>query len=203
MRRPVPPPESNRWRRRSVIPTVRVMRGVAVMVAVLLFASPVAASEASSSGRAVQTKSIHLPFGGCPSSQVTETVTMPGLTFSDAQPVTFRLTLRNSGSVACGNLSSGGPPQGPGPATLHSITLGPCGTVSMVVEGAGGKNVYPGSAMFACPLELSAQLPAHAALSTSGSWNQRGYGTAAGLVPRGHYRLIIGRRISFPIDLVT
>lgn len=184
---------------------MRVVRRVAAVIAVLMFAAPGAASATSSTERAALTKSIHLAFEGCPAKEVTETVVMPRLTFAADQPVTFRLTLRNSGAVACEGLPASGPPQGPGSPSLHAITLGPCGTVSMVVDNSSGRDVYPGSGTYACPLELSARLPADASISTTGSWPQRGYGqTPTGAqVPRGRYRLVIGGHISFPIDLVA
>jgi hypothetical protein len=153
----------------------------------------------------VITRSAHVSFEGCGARHITLRVSIAKDPFPVGLPVTYEVSLTNSGTTPCGPTHTALP-------QLHqALNVGPCGALSAVVSDAAGHDVYPGQQVFSCPMLSAVHLGAHATISTEGSW--MGYealttpsGGSLGAVqwrkaPPGQYRVIVGNAVSVPFRL--
>jgi hypothetical protein len=148
-----------------------------------------AAALGGSTAQPALVKTAHVAFGSCSAADVKMRVSVPKLTFGASQPVTIAAVVHNVGATTCDY--SGG---------VGEVSIGPCGPVFVQVDNSKGVDVWPGSAPYACPAELAAQLRPGAKVTANGSWDQTDGSTNA-VVPRGSYRLIVGGKISFRLIL--
>ncbi len=173
----------------------------------LLSAEPAAAAAAPHPS--VITRSAHVAFENCNARHVILSVTVPRHAFTPGELVTYTVRLTNTGTATCGQA----PAQIPQDLAQarHSLTVGPCGTLSTVVRNARGVNVYPGSVGESCPAEFGFRLGPHSSTSTTGSWNQtdfQGHGqgqaspTPSMQAPPGTYWLVVDQAVTLPVTLV-
>jgi hypothetical protein len=162
-------------------------------------AAATTAAAAASSASASITRSAHVRFENCNAQQVTLSVTIPRHAFTPTEPVTYKVRLRNTGSTPCGSL----PAQQVSP-TRQILTVGPCGPLPVAVRNAHGHAVYPGSAVFHCPLEVGFQLGPNATATGTGTWDQSevlGPQAAPQHAPPGTYRLVVDKAVTVPVTL--
>ena len=145
------------------------------------------------------TRSAHVPFENCSAQHIVLSVTIPRHAFTPAEPVTYTVRLRNTGSTACGaRLQRQAPP------FRQALIVGPCGSLSATVRNARGVAVYPGPVYYNCPLLTSFQLGPHATASATGTWTQSellGPGATPRHAPPGTYRLVVDRAVTVPVTL--
>ena len=164
-------------------------------------APPPPASPASSSPDPTVTRSAHVPYENCNAQHIVLSVTVRGRAFTPTEPVTYTVRLRNAGRTTCG-----------APLAPHvlqarrALTVGPCGTLSLVVSNALGVDVYPGPVTYFCTDEAGFRLGPHGTATTTGTWNQSealGSGGSPTVLhaPPGHYRLVVDKAVSVPVTL--
>ncbi|HEX4127688.1 MAG TPA: hypothetical protein VHX67_08950 [Acidimicrobiales bacterium] len=178
----------------------------AVLVAATLtaaaYAAPAgAAARASARAAATTTRSAHIPFEGCNARRISLSVTIPTHAYTPTQQVTFTVRLRNTGATACGSPLARHVPQ-----ARQKLTVGPCGTLALVVHNDRGLEVYPGPGVFHCPEETGFQLGPHATAETTATWSQAVYlgrqsEAVPGHAPPGTYRLLLGGAVTVPVTL--
>jgi hypothetical protein len=159
-----------------------------------LAASP--AGAATGPGSQGLVKSGHVFVGGsCPVASVVATVTIQTLEFAPGQPVTLHATVRNVSGSQCTVFGRGSKP---------TASMGPCNSISLKVLNSRGVDVWPGSVPYMCPLLLQLSFAAGAQFRAVGTWNQDSaqYSVFGGHpVPAGHYRVVVGGRLSFSITI--
>jgi hypothetical protein len=128
--------------------------------------------------------------GSCPAASVVATVTIRTLEFAMGQPVTLHATVRNVSGSQCTVVGRGGEP---------TASMGPCSSLSLKVENSRGATVWPG-AVYMCPLLQQLSFAAGAQFRTVGTWNQESV-FGGHQVPAGHYRVIVGGKLSFSITI--
>jgi hypothetical protein len=178
-----------------------VVAAVATGAATLVTAVP---APATAGATPTITRSAHVAFDDCNAQHIVLTVTVAGRAFTPAEPVTYTVRLRNTGAATCGAPLAQHVPQ-----ARRSLTVGPCGVLSLIVSDALGVNVYPGPVAYSCPDEVGLRLGPHSTTTTTttGSWNQSetiGSGEAPATVhhaPPGEYRLAVDQAVSVPVTL--
>jgi hypothetical protein len=128
--------------------------------------TPASATERPASGATI-TRTAHVAFENCNAQHITLSVTAPKRAFTPTQPVTVTVRLRNAGSTTCGTT-----PTLHVPGAHHTLTVGPCGPLSLTVRTAHGVAVYPGPVVFHCPEETGFALGPGTTARTTASWNQ-------------------------------
>jgi hypothetical protein len=175
---------------------VIVMAMAASVSTAVTGARPAAASKPSTA----LIKTTRVAFENCPARSTVMKVTMLGLTFSTNEPILVGISIRNDSDKACGHLSL------PRSAPLASlgIQIGPCGNVSMVVEDAQRHEVFPGPGDApSCAQRFSVRVPAHHSVASVGVWSQQLGLHGQTPVPRGIYRIIIDKVITFTVTLTS
>jgi hypothetical protein len=180
-----------------------VVAAVATGAATLVTAVP---APATAGATPTITRSAHVAFDDCNAQHIVLTVTVAGRAFTPAEPVTYTVRLRNTGAATCRAPLAQHVPQ-----ARRSLTVGPCGVLSLIVSDALGVNVYPGPVAYSCPDEVGLRLGPHSTTTTTttttGSWNQSetiGSGEAPATVqhaPPGKYRLAVDQAVSVPVTL--
>ena len=181
---------------------------IATIATVSVSPAPAAAAHTASA----VTRSAHIAFQNCNAQHIVLSVTVPGHGFTPTEPVTFTVRLRNTGSTTCG-----------APLALHvpqareSLTVGPCGTLPLMVTTTAGREVYPGPLAYFCPAQAGFRLGPDTTATAAGNWNQTavvsggpgssGSGSWAtsgstAHAPPGHYRLVVDGAVSVPVTLV-
>jgi hypothetical protein len=161
------------------------------------------------SGAVTITSSAHVGFENCNAQHITLSVTVPRHAFAPNAPVTVTVRLRNTGSTTCGS-----PLAKHVPEAHHTLTVGPCGALPLIVRSTHGRTVYPGPAVFHCPEETGFQLASHSTAQTTASWSQTAYvvtGTGTGTAtaakpqqaPPGPYRLTVDGVVTVPVTLIS
>jgi hypothetical protein len=175
--------------------------------AFLLSSAPAAGSAVVSVARITRVASIaaanrvasgHVAFGTCKAHEASVQVSLSQSAFPRSAPVTFTVTARNVGTASCSYTASGD--------TTASQTAGPCGTFSAVIKNSKGVNVWPGTAVFHCPMLTSKTLAPGASVTARGSWDQESIGfpsptSKSSKVTPGHYRIIVNGKLSLPFTL--
>jgi hypothetical protein len=172
-----------------------------------------AAAQPSKSAAATITSSAHVGFENCNAQHITLGVTVPRHAFAPNAPVTVTVRLRNAGSTTCG-----APLAKHVPEAHHTLTVGPCGALPLIVRSTHGRTVYPGPAVFFCPEETGFQLAPHSTAQATASWSQTAYvgtgtgtdtGTGTGTAakpqqaPPGPYRLTVDGVVTVPVTLIS
>jgi hypothetical protein len=171
--------------------------------------APAAAARPLNSAAATITSSAHVGFENCNAQHITLSVTAPRHAFAPNAPVTVTVRLRNTGSTTCGT-----PLAKHVPEAHHTLTVGPCGALPLIVRSTHGRTVYPGPAVFFCPEETGFQLAPHSTAQATASWSQTAYvgpgtGTGAGAAakpqqaPPGPYRLTVDGVVTVPVTLIS
>ncbi|HEY5386185.1 MAG TPA: hypothetical protein VIJ56_13195 [Acidimicrobiales bacterium] len=170
-----------------------------------------AASQPLNSAAATITSSAHVGFENCNAQHITLSVIAPRHAFAPNAAVTVTVRLRNTGSTTCGT-----PLARHVPEAHHTLTVGPCGALPLIVRSTHGRTVYPGPAVFFCPEETGFQLAPHSTAQATASWSQTAYvgtgtGTGAGAgtaarpqqAPPGPYRLTVDGVVTVPVTLIS
>jgi hypothetical protein len=171
-------------------------------LAVLTAVAPTAAYAAAAE-RATITRSAHVAFAGCNAQHVILSVTAPTRSFTPDEPVTIKVRLTNTGSTTCG-----GPLAQHVPQARQTLTIGPCGTMPLVVRNHAGVEVYPGPTVFHCPMETGFQLGPHSTARATATWSEAAdiefdSGQAPKPAPPGIYRLSVDRAVTVPVTLTS
>ena len=156
-------------------------------------------SAAAATRPAAITRSAHLRFENCNAQHVILSVTVPHHAFTPEQAVTFAVRLRNTGGTTCG-----APLAQHVPHARQTLTVGPCGTLPVVVRNPRGLDVYPGPVAYSCPAEFGFRLGPYSTAETTGSWNQTdvlGSPATTQQAPPGTYRLVVGGAVTVPVAL--
>ncbi|MFZ0250447.1 MAG: hypothetical protein WAL61_10930 [Acidimicrobiales bacterium] len=193
------------------IATALAVLTIATALAVLTIAAPSAAAYAAATKHATATatatdtvtRSAHVAFGVCNTRRVILSVTAPTHPFTPNEPVTIKVLLRNTGSTTCG-----GPLAQHVPQARQKLTVGPCGTMSLVVRNSTGVEVYPGPAVFHCPAEMGFQLGPHSTARATATWSEAAdvgleSNSAPQLAPPGMYRLSVDGVVTVPVTLTS
>jgi hypothetical protein len=176
-------------------------------LAALPTAPAAAAAQPLKSAAAAITSSAHVGFENCNAQRITLSVTVPRHAFAPNAPVTVTVRLRNTGSTTCG-----APLAKHVPAAHHTLTVGPCGALPLIVRSTHGPTVYPGPAVFFCPDETGFRLAPHSTAQATASWSQTAYvstGTGAGTAakpqqaPPGPYRFTVDGVVTVPVTLIS
>jgi hypothetical protein len=151
-------------------------------------------------------KSAHFAYGQCPARTTILKASIARLTFAKGQPVVVHVTITNTSTTACGDVTSTGAAPAPPPSR---VVVGQCGQISLVVDNRKGQNIYPGLQVIMCPFIPGPALAAKGSVSATGTWDQLAYppqhpqpGHAHAVAP-GHYTLTIGGQVSFPITITS
>jgi hypothetical protein len=149
------------------------------------------------------TRSAHVAFAGCNSQHIILSVTAPTHPLTPNEPVTPRIRLSNTGSTTCG-----GPLAQHVPQARQTLTVGPCGTIPLVVRNRRGLEVYPGPVVFHCPVETGFRLGPHSTTHTTATWDEAAdvgseSGPALQLAPPGIYRLSVDGAVTVPVTLTS
>jgi hypothetical protein len=169
-------------------------------------AAPAAAAvQPLESAAATITRSAHVGFENCNAQHVTLSVTVPSHAFAPNEPVTVTVRLRNTGSTTCGTPLA---KHVPVPQAHQTLTVGPCGALSLIVRSTHGRTVYPTPAVFHCPEESGFGLAPHSTAQATAGWSQTAYvgtGTAAKpqQAPPGPYRLTVDGLVTVPVTLIS
>jgi hypothetical protein len=185
-----------------------IAAGVAAL-AVTAPVLPVPASASADTARSAQpartvTRSAHVAFENCNARHIVLSVSVAGRAFTASEPVTFTVRLRNTGRTTCG-----APLVPHVPEARRSLTVGPCGTLSLVVRTALGVEVFPGPVAYFCPAEVGFRLGPGSTATTIGSWDQSeaigssGSAPTARHAPPGRYLLTVDRAVSVPVTLTS
>jgi hypothetical protein len=150
------------------------------------------------------TKSTHFAYGECAAKTTVLKASLDHLTFAKGQAVVVHVTITNTSTRPCGDVTTNGSNPPPLPTR---IVIGICGQVSLQVDTRNGHNIFPGLQTYMCPFIPGPALSAHGSVSANGTWNQVAYpapttpGRTSHAVAAGRYRLIIGGELSFPITV--
>jgi hypothetical protein len=154
--------------------------------------------------RGAITHSASVSFASCTSHTVVLSVTVPTHSFTPSQPVRYTVRLRNTGAAACGTTTP--TPTTPTSQSPHNqtLTVGPCSPIAVTVYNARRVDVYPGHALFGCPMETGFVLAAHSTAQATASWDQTIFvgsrPTSAHARP-GRYRLVVDGAVGVPVIL--
>jgi hypothetical protein len=176
-------------------------RGTAVSQAPVGYAAAAAAAAAVAARHATVTRSAHVAFEGCNAQHIILSATAPTHPFTPNKPVTIKVRLSNTGSTTCG-----GPLAQHLPQARQKLTVGPCGTIPLVVRNRRGGDVYPGPATFHCPEETGFQLGPNSTAKATASWSQVSYlgsesSPALEQASPGTYRLLVDGAVTVPVTL--
>lgn len=140
-------------------------------------------------------KQTTLTLGSCAAGQVVLRASIPRTTFTPTQPVEVVGLLQNVGGTDCTYAGDAGAGDG------HP-TIGPCGVFPMTVRNRHGTNIWPGPAVYSCPMMGQTRFAAGTQVRATGTWpksvvTRRGSRAA----PPGTYRLIVAGKVTFTIRL--
>jgi len=144
-------------------------------------------------GRSDLVKTASVALGTCPATDVVMRALIPRLNYSANQPVSVAVVVRNVGSHTCTFGGTG---------NRYPEYIGPCGAISLQVDGRGGAPLWPGPVAYSCPAISATALAPGAKFTATGAWPKaivtRSSSSGA---PAGTYRLVIDRAITFTIPL--
>ena len=184
-----------------------VVAVVAVAVAApgaAAIAAPAATAPANTAATATTTaatitREAHVAFENCNAQHMVLSVTVPKRAFPPTDAVIVTVRLRNTGSITCGSPVTANVPQ-----ARSSLSVGPCGTLPLIVRTNRGVEVYPGPGVFHCPLESGFRLGPRSTAEAIGSWSQAVY-LGSALKPQhaheGTYRLVVDGAVAVPVTL--
>lgn len=150
------------------------------------------------------TRSAHISFENCIARHITLSVTVPRHAFTPSEAVRVTVSLRNTGATTCGPVTQQAVP------SHRPLTVGPCGTLSLVVRTASGAAIFPGPVAYHCPLEVGFRLDPHSTATAVGTWDQteslpqKSPGVPRATVrhaPPGAYRLVVDGVAAVPVVL--
>ena len=183
----------------------RVRAVVAAIAAPLVCSSPATATAtataASRRHARTITRSAHVAFGNCNARHVVLSITAPRHAFRLSEPVTVEVRLSNTGSTTCGT-----PLAQHVPEARTALTVGPCGTLPLLVRSLGGVDVYPGPVVYFCTDEAGLRLGPHSTALAPAHWNQAAYLGSPPKpqhAPPGTYRLTVDQAVTVPVALTS
>jgi hypothetical protein len=192
------------WDQRALIPdskTTKLVQRGTYRVEVGPVSMPITLANAPVSD--ALTHEAHVAFENCRARTTILKATLPKLTYAVGQSVPIEVTLSNTSDIPCGDA---GPSFSGGSA--HQLSIGECGQISLQVNTVNGENIFPGTAIFGCPMISGVRLPAHGSLRASNTWTESAYPQtpANGAVvphqaPAGAYRLTLQNAVTFPLTL--
>jgi hypothetical protein len=127
--------------------------------------------------------------GGCPPASLRAVVRVSSLV--GGRGVSVTATVHNVGARAC-------PYEGRPPTAVQQ--LGPCGALTLKVVNGHHRDLWPGDAVYMCPLLTSELLAPGALFTATGRWN--GVLARGGRAPPGRYRLVVGGHLTFGFTLL-
>jgi hypothetical protein len=138
-------------------------------------------------------KTSSVTLGDCTAEDVVMRARVPRLTYTATQPVTVVVVVHNVSSQTCTYGGTGG---------RYPEYLGPCGALSLQVEGRGGAPLWPGPVAYSCPSIGPTTLAPGAAFTATGTWPRAIVTRSSSRgAPAGTYRLVIDGVITFIIRL--
>jgi hypothetical protein len=140
----------------------------------------------------VLVKTAEIALGSCFAKDVVVRVAVSRLSYESAQPVNVIAVLRNIGRSVCIYAGAGHGNQ----------FIGPCGVLGMTVVNSHGASIWPGPVAYSCTMMGPTQLAPETKVLASGTWPKTVVTrTSTRPAPKGTYRLIFTKKISFTINL--
>ncbi len=173
----------------------RIVAAGFLAVCVLLLAPGIGG--AAGADPLVKSGPVSLGSGACSSAHMEATVRLSTSVLARGQQLAVTASIRDLGATSC--VVNGGL------ASMRLQPVGPCGIMSLLIENAKGKDVWPGGATYHCFAEKAMPLaPRGASVEARGDWLGIVWDAATnsdGPAPAGRYRVVVGGHIVFSITL--